>query len=79
MIAISDIREIITQAQADHVMGIVKQAKPNNDDYFADIISAVDDIVSEDNLTDSGYDMIRQVRDFRFEDDDFILEVELPA
>jgi hypothetical protein len=36
-------------------------------------------LVCEDNCTDSGYDFQAGVRDMRFENDYFILEVELPV
>ena len=79
MITLTDIRDTITQAQSDYVMGIVKQATSSVDDYVGDIIGIVDDLVCEENCTASGYDMVNQVRDLTFEDDDFILEVQLPA
>ena len=79
MITLTDIRDTITQAQSDYVMGIVKQAMPSIDDYVGDIIAIVDDLVCEENCTASGYDMVNQVRDLTFEDDNFILEVQLPS
>ena len=79
MIRIQDIRDTITQAQSDYVMGIVNQAVPSIDDHVGDIIGIVDDLVCEENCTASGYDFKTGVRDMIFEDDDFILEVELPT
>lgn len=79
MIRLQDIRDTITQAQSDYVMGIVNQAVPSIDDHVGDIIGIVDDLVCEQNCTASGYDMRTGVRDLTFEDDDFILEVELPT
>lgn len=69
----------ITQAQSDFVMRIVKESVQTIDDHVGDIISIVDDLVCEDNCTASGYDFNTGIRDLTFEDDDFILEVELPA
>lgn len=79
MIRLQDIRDTITQAQSDYVMGIVNQAVPSIDDHVGDIIGIVDDLVCEKNCTASGYDLKTGVRDITFEDDDFILEVELPT
>lgn len=79
MIRLQDIRDTITQAQSDYVMGIVNKAVPSIDDHVGDIIGIVDDLVCEQNCTASGYDMRTGVRDLTFEDDDFILEVELPT
>ena len=69
----------ITQAQSDFVMRIVKESAQTIDDHVGDIISIVDDLVCEDNCTASGYDFQTGIRDLTFEDDDFILEVELPT
>lgn len=69
----------ITQAQSDFVMRIVKESVQTIDDHVGDIISIVDDLVCEDNCTASGYDFNTGIRDLTFEDDDFILEVELPT
>lgn len=77
MIRIQDIRDTITQAQSDYVMGIVNQAVTSIDDHVGDIIGIVDDLVCEENCTASGYDMRTGIRDLTFEDEDFILEVEL--
>ena len=79
MITIKDIQKMTEQAQSDYVMSIVNQAVPSIDDHFGDIIGIVDDLVCEDNCTASGYDVKRGVRDLTFEDDDYILEVELPV
>lgn len=76
---IKDIKDTITKAQSDYVMSIVMNAVPSIDDYVGDIIGIVDDLVCEDNCTASGYDFQRGVRDLTFEDDDYILEVELPT
>jgi hypothetical protein len=77
MIRIQDIRDTITQAQSDYVMGIVNQAVTSIDDHVGDIIGIVDDLVCEENCTASGYDMRTGIRDLTFEDEDFVLEVEL--
>ena len=74
---INDIKKAITQAESDYVMSIVNQAVPSVDDYVGDIIGIVDDLVCEDNCTASGYDMRTGMRDLTFENEDFILEVEL--
>jgi len=79
MIRLQDIRDTITQAQSDYVMGIVNQAVTSIDDHVGDIIAIVDDLVCEQNCTASGYDMKTGIRDLTFEDDDYILEVELPT
>ena len=79
MITIKDIQKMTEQAQSDYVMSIVNQAVPSIDDHVGDIIGIIDDLVCEDNCTASGYDMKTGVRDLTFEDDDFILEVELPT
>jgi len=79
MIRLQDIRDTITQAQSDYVMGIVNQAVTSIDDHVGDIIAIVDDLVCEQNCTASGYDMKAGIRDLTFEDDDYILEVELPT
>ena len=78
MITIKDIKQMTEQAQSDYVMSIVNQAVPSIDDHVGDIIGIIDDLVCEDNCTDSGYNFKTGVRDLRFEDDDYILEVELP-
>lgn len=67
------------QAQSDHVMSIVNQVIPSIDDDVGDIIGIIDDLVCEDNCTASGYDCQTGARDLTFEDDDFILEVQLPG
>jgi len=79
MITINDIKKMTEQEQSDYVMSIVNQAVPSIDDYVGDIIGIVDDLVCEENCTASGYDMVNQVRDLTFEDDNFILEVQLPS
>mgnify|MGYP003978406845 FL=1 len=79
MIRLQDIKDTITQAQSDYVMGIVNQAVTSIDDHVGDIIGIVDDLVCEQNCTASGYDMRTGIRDLTFEDDDYILEVELPT
>lgn len=76
---IKDIKDTITQAQSDYVMSIVMNAVPSIDDHVGDIIGIVDDLVCEDNCTASGYDFQTGIRDLTFEDDDYILEVELPT
>ena len=76
---IKDIKDTITKAQSDYVMSIVMNAVPSIDDYVGDIIGIVDDLVCEDNCTASGYDFQTGIRDLTFEDDDYILEVELPT
>ena len=78
MITIKDIKQMTEQAQSDYVMSIVNQAVPSIDDHVGDIIGIIDDLVCEDNCTASGYDVKTGVRDMTFEDDDYILEVELP-
>jgi len=65
------------QEQSDYIMGIVMNAVPSIDDHVGDIIGIVDDLVCEDNCTASGYDMRTGIRELTFEDEDFILEVEL--
>lgn len=72
-------RQAIEQAQSDYVMSIVNQAVPSIDDHVGDIIGIIDDLVCEDNCTSSGYDFKTGIRDLTFEDDDYILEVELPT
>jgi len=67
------------QEQSDYVMSIVNQAVPSVDDHVGDIIGIVDDLVCEANCTASGYDLTNGVRDYTFEDDEFILEVQLPT
>jgi hypothetical protein len=79
MITIKDIEKMTEQAQSDYVMSIVNQAVPSIDDHVGDIIGIIDDLVCEDNCTASGYDFQTGVRDLTFEDDDFILEVQLPS
>lgn len=79
MITIKDIAKMTEQAQSDYVMSIVNQAVPSIDDHVGDIIGIIDDLVCEDNCTASGYDFQTGVRDLTFEDDDFILEVQLPC
>ena len=74
---INDIEKMTDQEQSDYVMGIVNQAVPSIDDHVGDIIGIVDDLVCEENCTASGYDMRTGIRDLTFEDEDFILEVEL--
>jgi hypothetical protein len=76
---IKDIKQMSAQEQSDYIMGIVMNAVPSIDDHVGDIIGIVDDLVCEDNCTASGYDFKTGVRDMTFEDDNFILEVELPA
>jgi len=76
---INDIQQMTAQEQSDYIMGIVMNAVPSIDDHVGDIIGIIDDLVCEDNCTDSGYDFKTEVRDLRFENDDFILEVELPT
>ena len=74
---INDIEKMTDQEQSDYIMGIVMNAVPSIDDHVGDIIGIVDDLVCEDNCTASGYDMRTGIRDLTFEDEDFILEVEL--
>ena len=76
---INDIQKMTAQEQSDYIMGIVMNAVPSIDDHVGDIIGIVDDLVCEANCTASGYDFKTGVRDMTFEDDDFILEVELPV
>ena len=76
---INDIQKMTAQEQSDYIMGIVMNAVPSIDDHVGDIIGIVDDLVCEANCTASGYDIKTGVRDMTFEDDNFILEVELPA
>jgi hypothetical protein len=75
----NDIQKMTAQEQSDYIMGIVMNAVPSIDDHVGDIIGIVDDLVCEANCTASGYDFKTGVRDMTFENDDFILEVELPA
>jgi hypothetical protein len=79
MNTINNIQQMTAQEQSDYIMGIVMNAVPSIDDHVGDIIGIIDDLVCEDNCTDSGYDFQAGVRDMRFENDDFILEVELPV
>jgi hypothetical protein len=72
-------RKAIEQAQSEYVMSIVNQSAPSIDYLVGDIIGIVDDLVCEDNCTASGYDFQTGIRDLTFEDDDYILEVELPT
>jgi len=74
---INDIEKMTDQEQSDYIMGIVMNAVPSIDDHVGDIIGIVDDLVCEDNCTASGYDMRTGIRELTFEDEDFILEVEL--
>ena len=74
---INDIEKMTAQEQSDYIMGIVMNTVPSIDDHVGDIIGIIDDLVCEDNCTASGYDMRTGVRDLTFEDEDFILEVEL--
>ena len=60
-------------------MSIVNKSVPSIDHLVGDIIGIVDDLVCEDNCTASGYDFQTGIRDLTFEDDDYILEVELPT
>ena len=75
----NDIQKMTAQEQSDYIMGIVMNAVPSIDDHVGDIIGIVDDLVCEANCTASGYDFKTGVRDMTFEDDNFILEVELPV
>lgn len=79
MITTKDIQQMTAQEQSDYIMGIVMNSVPSIDDHVGDIIGIVDDLVCEDNCTASGYDVKTGVRDLTFEDDEFILEVELPT
>jgi len=76
---INDIQKMTAQEQSDYIMGIVMNAVPSIDDHVGDIMGIVDDLVCEANCTASGYDFKTGVRDMTFEDDNFILEVELPV
>jgi len=79
MITTKDIQQMTAQEQSDYIMGIVMNSVPSIDDHVGDIIGIVDDLVCEDNCTASGYNVKTGVRDLTFEDDEFILEVELPT
>ena len=77
MNTVENIEKMTAQEQSDYVMGIVMNSVPSIDDHVGDIIGIVDDLVCEDNCKASGYNVKTGVRDMIFENDDFILEVEL--
>ena len=79
MNTIKNIQQMTAQEQSDYIMGIVMNAVPSIDDHVGDIIGIVDDLVCEDNCTASRYDAKTGFRDLTFEDEDYILEVELPV
>jgi hypothetical protein len=78
MINIHDIRELIDEARSDYVMGIVKNALPA-DPSASELSEAIRDLVKPENKTASGTCLQSGARDFTYENDDYILEIEYPA
>ena len=78
MINTRDIKELITQAQSDYVMGIVNEALPKapSAEKLSEIVM---DLAQPENCHSSGYDFDNQVRDYVFENSEYILEVQVPA
>ena len=74
MINISDIRNLIEETKVEHLMGMIPDAPSS--ESLSDIICV---LAKPENLTDSGYSPETGARDYRFENDDYILEVELPS
>tara|TARA_Y100000361_G_scaffold125574_1_gene119186 strand:+ start:1560 stop:1802 length:243 start_codon:yes stop_codon:yes gene_type:complete len=78
MIDITAIRDLIDEAKADYVMGIVKNALPA-DPSASELSEAIKDLVKPENQTASGTCLQTGARDFTYENEDYILEIEYPA
>jgi len=72
------IQDIITQAQSDYVMGIVNKSVPQAPSAEA-LSEIITNLAKPENCHSSGYDFDNGIRDFVFEDDEYILELEIPA
>lgn len=78
MININDIRGLIDEARSDYIMGIAKNALPA-DPSASELSKAIRDLVKPENKTASGTCLQTGARDFTYENDDYILEIEYPA
>lgn len=78
MINIHDIRGLIDEARSSYVMGTVKNALPA-DPSASELSEAIRDLVKPENKTASGTCLQTGARDFTYENEDYILEIEYPA
>jgi hypothetical protein len=78
MINMNEIRGLIDEAKSNYIMGIVKNALPA-DPSASELSKAIRDLVKPENQTASGTCLRTGARDFTYENDDYILEIEYPA